>query len=55
MITKKAYYRYEKKGGTGDDPVEDWLAAKTEIEKNLKVFWIHPGEAYLNISNKLEI
>jgi hypothetical protein len=29
----------EEKGGTGDDPVEDWLAAEAETEKHLKVFF----------------
>jgi len=36
MIAQEAYYRYEKRGVTGGDAVEDWLAAEIEIEKHLK-------------------
>ena len=31
MIAAAAYYRAEKRGFTGGDPVQDWLAAEAEI------------------------
>lgn len=36
MIAQAAYYRYEKRGGTGGDSVEDWLAAEAEVEEHLR-------------------
>lgn len=38
MVAQAAYYRYEKRGVTGGDPVDDWLAAEAEFEKYLKDF-----------------
>ncbi len=32
MIQEAAYFRAEKRYFFGGDPVEDWLAAETEIE-----------------------
>ncbi len=31
-IAEAAYYRAERRGFTGGDPVEDWLAAEKELE-----------------------
>lgn len=36
MISQAAYYRYEKRRGTGGDSIEDWLAAEAEVEEQLK-------------------
>ena len=36
MVAQAAYYRYEKRGGTGGDSVEDWLAAEAEVERHLR-------------------
>jgi hypothetical protein len=33
MIAEAAYYRAEKRGFAGGDPVEDWLAAEAEVEQ----------------------
>lgn len=32
MIAEAAYYRAERRGFAGGDPVEDWLTAEAEIE-----------------------
>ena len=32
MIEEAAYYRAEKRGFSGGDPVADWLAAEAEID-----------------------
>lgn len=32
MIEEAAYYRAEKRGFRGGDPVADWLAAEAEID-----------------------
>lgn len=36
MIAQTAYYRAEQRGFCGGNPVEDWLWAETEINKQLK-------------------
>jgi hypothetical protein len=36
MIAQAAYYRYEKRGRTNGDSVEDWLTAEAEVEKHLR-------------------
>jgi hypothetical protein len=36
MIAQAAYYRYQKRGGTGGNSVEDWLAAEAEVEEQLR-------------------
>ena len=36
MITEAAYYRAERRGFQGGDPVADWLEAETEIEAMLR-------------------
>lgn len=33
MIATAAYYRAEHRGFTGGNPVEDWLAAEAEIDR----------------------
>ena len=38
MIAKAAYFRAEKEGFTGRDPMKDWFAAEAEIEKSLKLY-----------------
>ena len=38
MIAEEAYYRYEKRGGTGGDSTGDWLGAEAEIEKHINEF-----------------
>ncbi|MHB8347779.1 MAG: DUF2934 domain-containing protein [Acidiferrobacterales bacterium] len=32
MIAEAAYYRAERRGFAGGDPIEDWLTAEAEIE-----------------------
>ena len=41
MTETAAYYRAEKRGFSGGDPVKDWLEAEGEIEASFK----HPDEA----------
>jgi len=36
MIEEAAYFRAERRGFTGGDPVEDWFSAEVEIEESLK-------------------
>ncbi len=36
MIAAAAYFRAEKRGFNGQDPVNDWLAAEAEIDQSLK-------------------
>ena len=36
MIAKAAYFRAERRGFAGSDPIEDWLVSEVEIEKSLK-------------------
>ena len=36
MIAESAYFRSEKRGFVGGDPVEDWLAVEAEINALLK-------------------
>jgi hypothetical protein len=36
MIAEAAYFRAEKEGFIGCDPVKNWLAAEAEIEESLK-------------------
>lgn len=39
MIGEAAYYRAEQRGFIGGDPLQDWLAAEAEIDRQLgKVF-----------------
>jgi hypothetical protein len=38
MIAEEAYYRYEKRGGTGGGSNEDWFKAEAEIEKHINEF-----------------
>jgi hypothetical protein len=33
MVAIAAYYRAEHRGFTGGNPVDDWLAAETEIDR----------------------
>jgi hypothetical protein len=35
MIAEAAYYRAERRGFQGGNPVEDWLAAEAEVDENL--------------------
>ncbi len=35
MIAEAAYYRAERRGFVGGDPIEDWLTAEAEIEGRL--------------------
>jgi rubrerythrin len=35
MIAEAAYFRAEKRGFVGGDPVEDWIAAEKEVDKLL--------------------
>jgi hypothetical protein len=35
MIAEAAYYRAERRGFQGGDPVQDWLEAETEINRIL--------------------
>lgn len=37
MIAIAAYYRAERRGFDGGDPVEDWLEAEQEIDSLLRV------------------
>ena len=36
MIEEAAYFRAERRGFTGGDPVEDWVSAEVEIEESLR-------------------
>lgn len=36
MIAEAAYYRAEKRGFTGGDPVADWIAAEAEVDALLR-------------------
>lgn len=36
MIAEAAYFRAEKRGFAGGNPVEDWFSAEVEIEESLK-------------------
>jgi hypothetical protein len=36
MIGKAAYYRAERRGFIGGDPLQDWLAAEVEIDRQLR-------------------
>lgn len=36
MIAQTAYFRAEQRGFTGGNPIEDWLWAETEVDKQLK-------------------
>lgn len=38
MIAEAAYFRAEKRGFAGGDPVDDWFTAEVEIEESLKAF-----------------
>ena len=35
MIAEAAYYLAEKRGFQGGDPVDDWLKAEVQVDKNL--------------------
>lgn len=35
MIGEAAYYRAQQRGFVGGDPVQDWLAAEVEIDRQL--------------------
>ncbi len=35
LIAEIAYYRAERRGFAGGDPIADWLAAETEVEGRL--------------------
>ncbi len=35
MIAEAAYYRAERRGFMGGNPIEDWLTAEAEIEGRL--------------------
>ena len=35
MIAEAAYYRAERRGFEGGDPVQDWLAAEAEVDEQL--------------------
>lgn len=35
MIAEAAYYRAERRGFAGADPVADWLTAEAEIDRQL--------------------
>ena len=35
MIGEAAYYRAEQRGFIGGDPLQDWLAAEAEIDRQL--------------------
>jgi hypothetical protein len=35
MIAEEAYYRAQRRGFHGGDPLQDWLAAEAEIERRL--------------------
>ena len=35
MIAEAAYYRAERRGFVGGDPIEDWLTAEAELEGRL--------------------
>jgi hypothetical protein len=37
MIAEAAYFRAEREGFRGNDPMQDWLSAEAEIEKYLKL------------------
>jgi hypothetical protein len=36
MIAEAAYYRAEKRGFKGDDPLADWVAAEAEVDARLR-------------------
>lgn len=36
MIAENAYHRAEKRGFIGGDPLNDWLLAELEVDKQLK-------------------
>jgi hypothetical protein len=36
MIAEAAYYRAEKRGFAGGDPMQDWLEAEAQIENEIR-------------------